>query len=143
MSTTVYTYSTTLTVTSCGVCGIGFAIPDDKERRCRESSDEWFWCPNGHKLHYSKSENKRLTAELEREKRWGQWERDQRIAAERDAKHQTRRAAAARGHLTRIKNRIANGVCPVPGCKRSGLGADVVAHIATCHPQYHLDAEST
>lgn len=34
-----------------------------------------------------------------------------------------------------IKNRIAKGVCPVPGCRRSGF-TKVMAHIASKHPDW-------
>ena len=44
-----------------------------------------------------------------------------------------RSAAAYRGHLTRMRNRVARGVCPVAGCKRSF--PELHAHVVTCHPE--------
>lgn len=49
-----------------------------------------------------------------------------------------RSAAALRGHITRLKNRIVAGVCPVPGCKRSGF-SNVMRHVASKHPEWHAD----
>jgi hypothetical protein len=103
----------------------------------RREDHAGFYCPNGHRMSFSAdNETEKLRKELARSESRAQWQRDQRQAAERDAETQRRRAAAARGQLTKIKNRIAHGVCPVPGCKRSGFD-DVARHIASVHPTYH------
>lgn len=142
-----YVYSTSLTVTSCGFCHIPFAIPKNLYV-ARYADGKTFYCPNGHCIFWSettndllKEENAKLAKTLERTKLELTWQTDMRQAATKDADHQRRRAAAARGNLTKIKNRITNGVCPVPGCKRSGLGTDVVAHIRSVHPDYHSHEE--
>lgn len=55
----------------------------------------------------------------------------------------TRRQVAARkGQITKMRNRIANGVCPVPGCKRSGFD-NVASHIATVHPNFHAHQDES
>lgn len=133
-------------ITDCANCGVIFAITErfDSERR---SSGKNFYCPNGHPLVYN---NGKSALDIERDKR----ERAERAAeyarASCDAARDQARAAertniALRGHLTRLRNRIANGVCPVPGCKRSGF-ADVRRHINAKHPQWahdHTDAMET
>ena len=124
-----------LYVTDCPSCGVVFAIPnwfDDAKRENGES----LYCPNGHSMSYNserqkrekalKRENERLQAQVENRDA-----RLTRVIADRD--HLDRSARALRGHLTRIKNRIANGVCPVAGCKRSGFD-DVRRHIHSKHP---------
>ena len=58
---------------------------------------------------------------------------DQLAAAERSAR-------AYRGHLTRMRNRIAAGVCPVPGCRRTGL-TQTLRHIASQHPEWLAEHE--
>jgi hypothetical protein len=58
-------------------------------------------------------------------------ERDQRLAAERSA-------AAVRGHITRLKNRIAKGVCPE--CHQAF--PSLARHMETKHPAYR-EAEPT
>ncbi|WP_159103999.1 hypothetical protein [Rhodopseudomonas sp. B29] len=55
--------------------------------------------------------------------------RDQREAAER-------RAAAARGQVTKIKNRVGHGVCPC--CNRTF--ANLARHMAGEHPGYTAEA---
>jgi hypothetical protein len=126
----------TLYVQNCCTCGILFGIPNDFDDRRRQDGRS-FYCPNGHSLSYSDTLEKQLKREVERLEQSNRWREDQLRAARKDADHQRRVAAAAKGRVTKIKNRIANGVCPAPGCKRSGLGSDVVAHIAACHPDFH------
>lgn len=139
---TGYTYAhpANIEILDCANCGILFGIPVEFANRRRNDGRD-FYCPNGHPLAWSDTEVKRLRRKLENAQTEINWQRDMRQAAEADAAHQRRMAGVAKGKLTRMRNRIAKGVCPVPGCKRSGLGGDVVAHIHTCHPEFtaHLD----
>lgn len=135
MSTIELTDTYTLVTCCYSECGITFAVTE-RWNHDRRKSHDWFYCPNGHRQCYTgKSEAEKLRDELEAQKRNTQWQRDMRLAAERDATTQRRKAAAARGQLTKIKNRVASGVCPVAGCKRSFT--DVIAHLRTVHPDYH------
>jgi len=128
-----------MTVIPCGECGVLFALTDDFIKERRKDHQTWY-CPNGHSRYYPQdNETEQLRKQVERLKSDRQWHDDMRRAAEADAKHQRRVAAAARGRVTKIKNRIAAGVCPAPGCKRSGLGGDVVAHLKSCHPGFVVD----
>jgi len=136
-----YTLSDKLYVMQCSECGIVHGVPDDFDNRRRDDG-RTFYCPNGHSQVYRETEEDRLQRKIKRLEEENRWQDDQRRAAEADAKRQRRVAAAARGRLTKIKNRIAAGVCPVPGCKRSGLGTDVVAHIESCHPTWHHHEEA-
>lgn len=125
-----------LYVIECGHegCGIVFAMPDDYDDR-RRRDGKTFYCPNGHGRAYLETEEKRLRKRLDAaERRASQAEETARSQRERAAKAE-RSAIAYRGHLTRMKNRIANGVCPVPGCKRTGL-IQTMRHIATKHPRW-------
>jgi len=134
-----YTYGTLydIVILDCPSCGIHYGIMTDFRDRRVNDHRSWY-CPNGHSIHFPQdNEAETLRKEVRRLERSKQWSEDQRRAAEADAARQRRVAAAARGRVTKIKNRIANGVCPAPGCKRSGLGADVMAHIASCHPDFH------
>jgi hypothetical protein len=122
MSTATYAYSTTLTVISCGVCAIPFAIPDDLYTSRRQDGKR-FYCPNGHDIWYAENENKRLQRELK-------WERDRRaaIAAERDQAEASLRAT--KGVVTKMRNRAIAGEC-------SFCGAHVyqmARHVARKHP---------
>jgi septal ring factor EnvC (AmiA/AmiB activator) len=126
-------YSTTLIQVTCGVCHIPFAMPQNKYDVCQDRN-EAFFCPNGHRLFFTESRLKKAQQELqrvERQKKWAE-ERADRLRMERDAIERSR--AAVKGHLTRTKKRVVNGVCPVPDCKRHF--DDLQAHIETCHPTY-------
>jgi hypothetical protein len=125
-------YTTSLETTSCGVCGIPFAMPEDLLRRARQDKNEWFWCPNWHKLHYSEDEVDRLKRQLATIK----VRRDSLAAAlthEQDQRRSAERSAAAfKGQATRMRKRIGHGVCPC--CHRTFK--QVTAHMDRMHPGY-------
>lgn len=118
---------TTYDVIACFSCGSLFAVPESV-------NDEWlrsgrsFYCPNGHSQHYTESTEKRLQAAKDRAARLAA-SLDQERAAH-DATERSRRAI--KGQVTRVKRRVANGVCPC--CSRSF--ADLHAHMTTKHPDY-------
>lgn len=136
---TTITREVTLVSQSCGGCGVIFAMTAEFRQARIDDHADWY-CPNGHVRHFvAKSEAEKLRerlAAVERQRDWAQargdsW-RDQATAAERSAR-------AYRGHLTRLRNRIAAGVCPC--CQRSFV--NVRRHIAGQHPQWaaeHADA---
>ncbi len=116
---------------ACPSCGIEWAVPSNYLRVRREKRDT-FYCPNGHPQSYTTNELDKLKAELEQEKRRterakedAEYQRKHREAAERSA-------AAARGQVTRIKNRVGNGVCPC--CHRTFQ--NLMAHMKTKHPTF-------
>ncbi|MCV2395957.1 hypothetical protein OEB99_16700 [Actinotalea sp. M2MS4P-6] len=133
------TWSTTITVLTCPTCGMPFGISVDFERR-RRADHQDFYCPAGHEQgFYGKSKQEQEIDRLRDER--AQADRRRRLAEDserfyRDQATAARRSAAAhKGHATRIRNMIANGVCPVPGCHRSFT--NVRRHMATKHPDYH------
>jgi len=98
---------------------------------------DW-WCPNGHKLHFTTTEKQQLEKKLAREKQLRGWS-ESRETALRDQLGATERSL--RGHKaakTRIKNRIAAGVCPC--CNRSFQ--NVARHMAGQHPDYTKHEEN-
>lgn len=116
--------STTYLFQRCINCGVEFGVTDyfDDRRRADKQS---FYCPNGHPQAYVKSE-----ADRQRERADGLAAqvthlRDQREAAERQL-------SATRGQVTKLRKRIANGVCPC--CHRTF--ANVARHMAGQHPDY-------
>ena len=134
-----HTYGTevSLAVHVCRACGIVYGIPTDFRDYCR-SNGQRYYCPNGHSLGWTETE-----AEIERKRaqvalRRASAAEDTARRWRENAADQRRSAAAYKGHLTRAKNRIVNGVCPVPGCKRSGF-RQVMDHIATEHPSWLHD----
>lgn len=113
----------------CYDCSIEFAVESHVKSRWIESEERWFYCPNGHKQHYTETEVQRLTKELEREKRsresaerTAEWERKRRIKIERKHKKEMRT----------IHVRVGNGVCPC--CNRTF--GNLQRHMNTKHPDY-------
>ncbi len=118
---------TTYKVIDCFKCGALFAVPEQVNDELVRSGRD-FWCPNGHSQHYIESTVTLLRKEREKSARM-QARLDQERA---ESAAQARRAAAARGQVTKIRNRVANGVCPC--CNRTF--ADLAAHMKTKHPDY-------
>lgn len=123
--------------TSCCTCGVVFTIPKGMYDQ-RRSTGESFYCPNGHCLSFRtaiKNEVDRLREEVEAHKRVTKMARAN-ATREREAREAAeRRAAAARGQVTRIKNRVGNGVCPC--CNRTFQ--NLQRHMHTKHPGYSAE----
>lgn len=130
--------TTAIRAVDCANCGLTFGISTEFEDR-RRNDHRTFYCPNGHSLSFngpSHAERERDAARqlAERESRRRKWaEQDaERVRAQRDTAN--RSAAAYKGWATRIRNRIANGVCPC--CNRSFT--NVRRHMTTQHPGYKI-----
>lgn len=129
---------TTLVVVSCHTCGVTYAIPEsfnNSAKRWRgDKPNGWaICCPFGHVWHYVGE------TELEREKRLRRLANDRsgRLSSQLDQTKATLRAEKAaktriRNERDRIKNRVANGVCPC--CNRTFK--QLVRHMKTQHPDY-------
>lgn len=133
--TATLTYTGKLVITSCW-CGIRLAIPDDLYSIASRKGTS-VYCPLGHTFVYGDTENERLKKEAEVAKQQARIARASRDAAWDQAQAAHRSAAAYKGHVTRLRNRIANGVCPVAGCRRHF--DNVQAHIETVHPDWAHD----
>lgn len=121
----------------CASCKEQFGLTDETEAMLRRSG-KGFTCPWGHsnvfkagpseadELRRERDRLKQKVAQVEDEKRiaWNtaNQREDMRAAAER-------RASAARGQVTRLKNRAAAGLCPC--CNRSF--ANLQRHMASQH----------
>lgn len=135
MSGNVY-FTETLVRHTCGKCGVDWAQPErfTEERR---KDGKRFYCPNGHPREFRESDVDRLKRELAAAKgneRWYQ-QQSERLRVERD--HLERSRAATRGHLTRTKKRIADGLCPC--CDR--FFDNVKLHMTVEHPDYEHEDE--
>lgn len=121
----------------CCNCGIVFAVDRAVQARWREKGTS-FYCPNGHRQHYTETDIQRLQKQLEQEKRNAEWHRIN-AASERAAREKTqRRLIATKGAQTRLRNRIKNGVCVC--CNRSF--ANLRKHMATKHPDFQPEDKS-
>jgi hypothetical protein len=125
------TYSTILTTLTCGECSIPFAIPSDMHAKALRDG-RTFCCPNGHRIGYSETENQRLERELATARRRASYAETGRRAARDQADAAERSARAYKGHTTRLRNRVAAGVCPC--CTRSF--PNLRDHMTTKHPGY-------
>lgn len=135
MSTGTHFVSLTLTTLYCANCHVLFGIPSDMETRRREDH-EAFYCPSGHANFWTqKSALEKARDQLAREThRAEQAQEDARRQRERWLKTE-RRLSAQRGQVTRIKNRIAKGICPC--CNRTF--ANLARHMAGQHPAWTLE----
>jgi hypothetical protein len=125
----VLAFTQQLATEICCNCGVCFGMPIDMQKR-RIEDKALFYCPNGHGQRYTgESEAEKLKRELEAAKKAHaaelEWQRSRREAAERSA-------AAARGQVTKIRNRVGNGVCPC--CNRTFQ--NLQRHMHTKHPDF-------
>lgn len=114
-----------LKIEECCNCGILFAMPDDWQRR-RRNDHGTFYCPAGHAQHYTAKSDAQLLADERARSTRLLADLDQAQAATRD---EERRHAATKGQLTKVRKRVANGVCPE--CHRSF--ANLRNHMDTKH----------
>lgn len=131
-------FTAVLSIMDCGECGAIFGVTREFDSRRRDDG-KTFYCPSGHARVYRETEKTKLEKQLASTKQQLQWAQSSGQAARDQAKAAERSARAYKGHLTRMRKRIANGVCPVPGCQRHFT--NVMRHISTQHPDWeHLDA---
>lgn len=117
----------TIQDTSCGVCGIQFGL-EQSFMSNRRKDGKWFFCPNGHEIHWvpGKSDKQKLT------------EANAALQAKDDQlRTAIREGDQARQETLRIRQRIANGVCPC--CTRSF--GDLRRHMSTQHPDYAVPGD--
>jgi hypothetical protein len=123
----------TYVIETCYKCGIRFGISRDLYNDCQQRGPgREFFCPNGHGQVYKRSEAQKLKEELATVKNSLIWAREDRDRKARDAEYQKRRAAGARGLVTKLKNKAAKGECPCCG----ETFPDLHAHIQTAHPDF-------
>lgn len=127
-----------ITITGCVRCKCDWAIPDALYMAAKASSSITFYCPYGHPQIFTEgpSEADLLRRERDRLKQQVAQREDEakeawRVASLRDDERLAaeRRASAARGQVTRLKNRAAAGLCPC--CNRSFV--NLQRHMASQH----------
>lgn len=122
-----------LIIETCFECAMPFAMSATfRDKRLRDGKT--FHCPAGHLQHYTrrKEREQELEDQLRRAKDSESFYRNQAMRNRQEANHERRSKAAYKGHLTRIKKRIANGVCPC--CRRSFQ--NVQRHMEGQHPDF-------
>jgi hypothetical protein len=92
------------------------------------------WPP--HQISYVESENDRLKAQLAAEQQRTAWATERAESQARALVSAEHRLRATRGVVTKIKRRVAHGVCPC--CQRTFK--DLARHMEGQHPDYAKDA---
>ena len=122
------------TITCCR-CKVQFGMTEEFYGIAQQRGETFTWyCPNGHAQIFSarESEEDKLRRERDRLKQsiaeWMDAESEQRERAQLAE----RRAAAARGQVTKLKNRASKGICPC--CNRTFT--NLQRHMATKHPTF-------
>lgn len=130
MSAQPVSVTATLEPVSCFHCGTWFGI-DSHLRAELLRTHRTFYCPSGHTQHYTGEPEEKVL------KRWLE-SRDAEIASLRDQREHLKNSnRTVRGHLTRVKKRIGNGVCPC--CQRTF--ENVARHMKSEHPSYATPVE--
>jgi Zn finger protein HypA/HybF involved in hydrogenase expression len=118
----------------CINCGTHFGVDAYLDKLWRKNG-QTFYCPNGHSQHYiigktNEQKIKELEAQLQ------EAETDKRYL--NNSLESTRRSlSATKGVLTRTKNRIHKGICPV--CNRQFM--NLHRHMEGQHPNYLEQAQ--
>jgi hypothetical protein len=117
------TYSETLVVVHCW-CGIACAIPENLNTHAHNHKGKEIYCPLGHTFVYTDSYEEQLARERRRHQ-----------ATKELLQQEERSHVATRGHLTRQRKRIAEGVCPC--CHRTFK--QLAAHMKNKHPDFKAE----
>jgi len=137
MSTT-QKFTGTLELVGCPECCIQFGIPLAVEQQLR-GNHQTFYCPRGHPLSFrEKSESDRLRDSLLREQERVQQQQRELDRQREYRQHAERSAAAYKGQTTRLRKRIAAGVCPC--CQRQFQ--NLRTHMAQKHPDFVGSADA-
>lgn len=112
-------------VHTCGNCGTTFGM-DEGFYKARLRDRKSWWCPKGCQRHFiDESEEERLRRELRSQSAHTEYYREQ---------YQRERASliSTRGHVTRLKRRVAVGRCPC--CEKDFK--NLARHMSSQHPEF-------
>lgn len=124
-------------VENCITCGVVFTVPESMWDHAHAEGG-YFHCPSGHSQGWSKEKSERERLRRDRDRLAQRIaEKDDEIKRERDrAEAAERRSAAARGQITKIRNRVGHGVCPC--CNRTF--ENLARHMGSKHPTFTAEA---
>ncbi len=126
MFTEGLSYQKTITMVTeiCCGCGVAFGMPSDLQTQFKNDPNKFFYCPNGHSQHYSKSQEQKLREEAERKLR----------LKENELANLTTTKIQLESELLKTQRRLKrvhNGTCPC--CKRSF--SNLQRHMKEKHPE--------
>ncbi len=111
----------------CGECGTIFGM-SRALRNCRLGDKQYWWCPNGHQRYFGGKTHAQQVKDLEQAvtemRDYAVRQRDR-----ADGNHRT--STALKGHVTRLRNRAAEGRCQ--WCEV--VSDDMAQHVADRHPE--------
>lgn len=115
---------------TCCSCGVPFAMEQSYWQE-RKNKGGRFFCPNGHGQVYRETAIMRAEAAAKRAQELLEQERRRTEQLRLDVAHMDKRRQAEMASKTRIKNRVARGVCFC--CNRTF--ENLARHMATKHPK--------
>lgn len=121
----------TIAAVQCGTCGTWFGL-DAHFRRLALQDGRKFYCPNGHYIGWSDTENAKLQRDLKLAQQRIQYAKEAEERASRRAVSAEMSRRVTKGHLTRIRQRVGGGVCPK--CNRTFR--QLAAHMQCKHPDF-------
>lgn len=121
----------------CARCKCEMFLPDALYEAAKRSPKISFYCAYGHEQHFPAGETEAEKLRRERDRLAQRIaEKDDEIRRQRELKEAAeRRAAAARGQVTKIRNRVGAGVCPC--CSRTF--SQLARHMAAKHPEFKAE----
>lgn len=125
----VYDVTLRMVTEVCVNCAMPFQMPEAFRERALADHSRSFYCPAGHSQHYTGE-----TREQQLDRRLA-WAKSRETALRDQYEAEKRSAAAYKGQVTRVRNLVAKGICPVAGCRRNFT--NVREHMATQHPDFH------
>lgn len=124
--------TTTLATNTCTQCGTLYAMPVRMQQE-RRRDHATFYCPQGHQQYYpGKSDEEKLREQLATANKRIGWAETRAQAAQDQADTAEHRRRAQKAVTTKLKKRIAAGVCPC--CRRNFQ--DLHRHMAGQHPDF-------
>jgi hypothetical protein len=121
----VFTSTTTYETETCCNCGVSFAITQRMKQELLKSHKSFF-CPNGHSQYYPG------TNEVEKLKNLLRIESEYKDEYRKERDELKKSLTATKGHSTRLRKCVANGVCPC--CNRTF--GNLANHMKTEHPTF-------
>lgn len=126
-------------VGQCITCKCQVWIPNALHEAAHAAAGKLsFYCSYGHEMVFSRGESELDKIRRERDRLTQRLaEKDDEITRQRERTDAAeRRRAAAQGQVTKIKNRVGNGVCPC--CNRTFQ--NLANHMAHQHPTFTAEA---
>jgi DNA repair exonuclease SbcCD ATPase subunit len=126
------TYTGTLVVSECPVCGTKHAFPQAMENEAQRLKTGFsIFCPAGHRWHYLGE------TEAQTERRLRKQAEDRLVAERARADGAEASLRATKGHVTRLRKRVLDGECPLCGQRLR----DVSRHVRRVHGDVAAETE--